>query len=209
MIHKEFDPSSLSRLEQSKLIAGAVIPRPIAFVTTTGSAGVNAAPFSYFNVACVDPPVLMFSISVPNAQRAGTEKDTLQNLREVPECVIHIVSHDIREAMNVCAAEHARGIDELAASGLAAVPSSTVRPPRIAQCPVAFECRVLQLIPVGSIPYHLVLAEVKRMHFREDIVNDRLHVDAQMLDPIARLAAAGAYSRITDAFVMPLPRTAL
>jgi flavin reductase (DIM6/NTAB) family NADH-FMN oxidoreductase RutF len=208
-MHKEFDPSKLSRLEQSKLVAGAVVPRPIAFVTTIGSSGVNAAPFSYFNVACVEPPVLMFSVSVPTTQRAGTVKDTLQNLREVPECVIHIVSHEIREAMNICAVEHARGTDELRASGLTAVESRVVRPPRIAECPVAFECTVQQIVPVGQIPYHLVLAEVRRMHFREDIVNERLHVDAQKVDPIARLAAAGAYARITDNFVMPLPREAL
>jgi flavin reductase (DIM6/NTAB) family NADH-FMN oxidoreductase RutF len=209
MNHKEFDPASLSRVEQSKLIAGAVVPRPIAFVTTTGSAGVNAAPFSYFSVACVDPPMLMFSISVPVEQRQGTVKDTLQNLREVPECVIHIVSHEIREAMNFCAAEHSRGVDELAASGLTPVASRAVRPPRIAECPVAFECAVQQVIPVGRIPYHLVLAEVVRMHFREDIVNQRLHVDAGTMDPIARLAAAGAYARVTDSFVMPLPKEAL
>jgi flavin reductase (DIM6/NTAB) family NADH-FMN oxidoreductase RutF len=208
-MHKEFDPSKLSRLEQSKLVAGAVVPRPIAFVTTIGSSGVNAAPFSYFNIACVEPPVLMFSVSVPTTQRAGTVKDTLQNLREVPECVIHIVSHEIREAMNFCAVEHARGTDELRASGLTAVESRVVRPPRIAECPVAFECTVQQIVPVGQIPYHLVLAEVRRMHFREDIVNERLHVDAQKMDPIARLAASGAYARITDSFVMPLPREAL
>jgi flavin reductase (DIM6/NTAB) family NADH-FMN oxidoreductase RutF len=209
MTHKEFDPSTLSRLDQSKLIAGAVVPRPIAFVTTSGSSGINAAPFSYFNVACVEPPVLMFSISVPTTRRVGTVKDTLQNLREAPECVIHIVSHDIREAMNFCAAEHARDVDELSESGLTAIPSRMVRPPRIAECPVAFECAVQHILPVGQIPYHLVLAEVLWMHFRDDIVNERLHVDAATMDPIARLAAAGSYARITDSFVMPLPREAL
>ncbi|HSV53069.1 MAG TPA: flavin reductase family protein [Burkholderiaceae bacterium] len=209
MTHKVFDPSTMSTIEQSKLIAGSVIPRPIAFVTTTGSSGVNAAPFSYFNIASVEPPVLMFSIGVTAVQRAGTDKDTLQNLREVPECVIHIVSHEIREAMNFCAAEHTRGVDELTASGLTAVASRTVRPPRIAECPVAYECGVLQIIPIGKLPYHLVLAEVRLMHFREDIVNERLHVDAQAMDPIGRLAAAGSYARITDSFVMPLPREAL
>ena len=126
MTHRLFDPATLSRLEQSKLIAGAVIPRPIAFVTSTGSMGVNAAPFSYFNVACVDPPVLMFSISVPAAQRGGTVKDTLLNLREVPECVIHIVSHEIRAKMNFCAAEHTRGVDEIAHSGLTPMPATKV-----------------------------------------------------------------------------------
>jgi flavin reductase (DIM6/NTAB) family NADH-FMN oxidoreductase RutF len=95
-----FDLAALPRADQSKLMTGTVVPRPIAWVSTIGSAGVNLAPFSYFNVVAVEPCMIMFSVSVPVGPRAGSVKDTLQNLREVPEFVLHLPDRNLAEKMH-------------------------------------------------------------------------------------------------------------
>ena len=195
----EFDAATLAPQDQYKLLVGTVTPRPIALVTTIGQEGVNAAPFSFFNALGSPPPMLAFSVG----GRGGKAKDTVANLREVPEFVVHVVSYAIREQMNVCGIEYPRGVDELAQAGFTAVPSRKVRPPRIAEAPAAFECRVMKIVEVGEGPHHLVIGEVVHFHFRDGIVNERHHVDIAALDPIGRLGGRGGYTRVTDRFEMP------
>jgi len=191
-----FDPARLTHAEQYKLLAGSVIPRPIALVTTLGEHGPNAAPFSFFNVLGVDPPMLMFSVGM----RAGSEKDTVRNLRELPEMVVHLVDEANSAQMNLCSGQYPPTVNELELAGFQSDPSDLVRPPRIASCPVQFECALEQITPFGKVPYNLVIARVLRMHFRADIVNAAFHVDMRALDPIGRIAGPGMYTRVTDTF---------
>lgn len=195
----EFDAAALDAQTQYKLLIGSITPRPIALVTTLGSKGPNAAPFSFFNGVGSDPAMVMFSVG----NTSGHTKDTVANIRETPEFVVHIVSDAIREKMNVCAIEYPLGVNEIEEAGFTAVASKKVRPPRIAESPIAFECRLLQMIELGRVPYHLVVGEVVYFHYHEGIVDERFHVDVGKVNPIGRLAGRGGYTRITDRFEMP------
>lgn len=200
-----FELSALAGSDQSKLMNGIVVPRPIAWVSTLGSEGVNLAPFSYFNAVAVDPCMVMFSISVPVGPRKGTVKDTLQNLREIPEFVVHLANRELAARMNATSAELPRGESEIALAGLSTLPSVAVRPPRIAQAPVHMECSVQQIIALGRVPYHMVIGEVLFMHVQEGIVNARHHVAPELHVPISRLGGVGLYSVPTDRFVLDRP----
>ncbi|MGA0116473.1 MAG: flavin reductase family protein [Burkholderiales bacterium] len=195
----EFDAARLSWQDQYKLMIGTVTPRPIALVTTLGRNGPNAAPFSFFNAVGSDPAMLMFSVG----DKSEGAKDTVRNIREIPEFVVHIVSDAIKEKMNVCAVDYPAEVNELEIAGFTAVPSVKVRPPRIAEAPVALECRLMQIVDLGRKPYHAVFGEVVYFHYHDGIVNERFHVDAGRINPIGRLAGKGGYTRITDRFEMP------
>lgn len=195
-----FDPEALTQAEQYKLLAGSVVPRPIALVTTQSEHGPNAAPFSFFNVLSVKPPMLLFSIGM---RGNDVEKDTARNLRECPELVIHIVDEENAEKMNLCSAPHPPSVNELEVAGFEFAASDLVRPPRILDCPVQFECKLEALTPYGEVPYHLVIARVVRMHFRSDIVNSVHHVNLRALNPVGRIAGPGMYTRVTDLFQLP------
>ena len=195
----EFDAAALEWQDQYKLMVGTVTPRPIALVTTLGENGPNAAPFSFFNCIGSPPPMVMFSVG----DKESGAKDTVHNIRETSEFVVHIVSDAIKDKMNICAVDYPRGVNELAEAGFTAVPSRKVRPPRIAEAPIALECRLMQMLEVGRKPYHLVIGEVVYFHYHDGIVNDRFHVDVGRVDPIGRLAGKGGYTRVTDRFEMP------
>lgn len=194
-----FDPEALTHKEQYKLLTGSIVPRPIALVTTIGAEGVNAAPFSFFNVLSVSPPLLMFSVGM----RDGSEKDTVRNLRECPELVVHLVDWANAEKMNVCSGFHPPNVNEIEIAGFPIKSAELVRPPRIASCPVHFECVLESILPFGDVPYSLVVAKIVRMHFRENVVNASLHIDLQALDAIGRMAGPGTYVRTKDRFVLP------
>src|SRR3954471_13034633 len=168
----DFDASKLTQLEQYKLLVGTVTPRPIALVTTLGPTGPNAAPFSFFNAVCSDPAMLCFSVG----NKVSGAKDTVANIRDCPEFVVHIVSDAIKDQMNVCAVDYPRGINELEKAGFTAVPSTKVRPPRIKEAPVAMECKLVQILELGRRPNHLVIGEVVWFHYDDGLVNDRFHV---------------------------------
>ena len=195
----EFDAAKLSQADQYKLLVGTVTPRPIALVTTLGPLGPNAGPFSFFNAVGSDPPMLCFSVG----NKVTSAKDTVANLRDCPEFVVHIVSDAIKDKMNICAVDYPRGVSELEKAGFTAVPSTKVRPPRIKEAPVAMECRLTQILELGRRPNHLVIGEVIWFHYAEGLVNERFHVDVGRVNPIGRLAGKGGYTRITDRFEMP------
>ena len=195
----EFDAATLDQQMQYKLLIGSITPRPIALVTTLGSQGPNAAPFSFFNGVGSDPAMLMFSAG----SKDGGAKDTIANILEIPEFVVHIVSDAIKEKMNICAIDYPRGVNEIEQAGFTALASAKVRPPRIAEAPVAFECRLLQRLELGRVPYHVVIGEVVYFHYHEGIVDERFYVDTGKIDPIGRLGGRGGYTRITDRFEMP------
>ena len=129
-------------------------------------------------------------------------KDTVENILETQEFVVHIVSHEIRDKMNVCAVAYPRGVSEIEQAGFTTAPSRKVKVPRILEAPIAMECRLMQRVLVGPRPYHVVIGEVVYFHFRDGTVNDKFHVDVGAVDPIGRLAGKAGYTRVTDRFEM-------
>jgi len=186
-----------------RLLSGSVCPRPIAWVATQDKRGnANLAPFSFFNVASIDPPVLAFS---PLLDSSAQPKDTLRNLNEVEECVVHVGTEGLIEALNTTSASLPRGEDEFVLAGLekAAMPGVSV--PRIAAAPVAFGCKLVDVIRFGDRPLagSLVLVQVVAIH-ADDSVWDGRHVNMEILQPIGRLAGSD-YVRITDRFSIERP----
>lgn len=200
-----FDVGKMNRPDQLKLFLNTVIPRPIALVTTTGPAGLNAAPFSFFNMVSVDPPAVIFSIGPTMFDRKPEEKDTLVNVRATGEFVVHLVDVENANKMNACQPEHASSVDEAEHAGFRTAPSVLVAPPRLVECPVQLECVVKSITPVGNVPYWLVLGEVLFAHYRDGILNEHLHVDPMVVNSIGRLVSPGTYCRITDTFEMLAP----
>lgn len=199
------DIGQLAWDDQYKLVSSTVIPRPIALVSTVGPAGRNAAPFSFFNAVALGPPMLMFCIGPTKFARAGSEKDTLRNVRATRECVVQLVDDANKERMNLCSPEYGEDVDEIARAGFATAPSVRVAPPRLVDCPVQFECIVTDIHPLGSTPYWMVVGEIVYAHYRSGIVDPGLRVDMLALNPIGRLSNPGMYTRITDHFQMMPP----
>lgn len=198
------DPATLKHQEAYKLLVGAVVPRPIALVSTVSADGArNLAPFSFFNVVCSDPMAISFSVM----RRGDTaqKKDTLLNIEETREFVVHTVTEGIVERVNLTSADFARGVDEFERAGLTPVPSEVVRPARVAESPVAMECRLLQLVELGNQPGGgtLVLGQVVRVHVADEVY-DRGRIDPVKLQAVGRMAGA-AYVRTRDTFDLERP----
>jgi flavin reductase (DIM6/NTAB) family NADH-FMN oxidoreductase RutF len=197
----EFDFAALSERERYKLMIGAVVPRPIALVTTVDAAGrVNAAPFSFFNCLSADPPILALGVENHPDMRF---KDTAANIRETEVFTVNIVSRAIAEAMHVTAVKFPPAVDELAEAGLTARPGAAVASPWIAEAPAAFECRRHLTLSLGR-SREIVLGQIVHAHFAPGVVNDRLHVDPAALDAIARLGGDTCCT-IRDRFEMATP----
>src|SRR6476620_6908100 len=155
------------------MLVGLVTPRPIAWVTTLSPRGiVNLAPFSFFNAFGANPPVVVFS---PTLRRDATKKDTLLNLESIGEFVIHASVAPLAEKVNQSSKELPPGESEVDLVGLHTVPSTKVRPPRLAEAPVAMECKVRQIIPLGSGPIagNLVIGEVLVIHIDDTVLDDK------------------------------------
>ena len=185
------------------ILAGLVVPRPIAWVTTLNENGsVNVAPFSFFNVFGDEPPLLVFS---PGDRADGTPKDTARNLRRSGEFVVHMVDEALAEVMNRTSAPHAPGVSEIDHEGLTTVPSSTVAVPRIAAAPAAMECKVHSIQEIGA--NRLVLGIVHRVHVRDEIIDaETLRIRQEVYHPIGRMATPDWYCYTKDLFEMTRPR---
>lgn len=194
-----FDFTTLSERQKYKLLIGAVVPRPIALVTTVDKDGkTNAAPFSFFNCLSAEPAIL--ALGVENHEDMAF-KDTARNIRVTGVFTVNIVSDRILQAMNVCAVPFEPGIDELREAGLTAVPGNKVACPRIAESPAAFECRRHLTLEVGT-SRQIILGEVLAAHISSKLVNERFHVDPHGLDAIGRMGGHG-YARTRDYFDLP------
>jgi len=198
----QIDFSTLSAYQRYKLMASLIVPRPIALVTTQGSDGVvNAAPFSMFNMLGEDPPILMISI---NKLQDDGLKDTAANILANGEFVVHIADEAMAEQMHRCGERLPASHSELDAVGLTPAPSRAVRPPRIEQAPVAFECRLSEKLETAS--RHIFIGEVLWLHAREDLVDlERYRVKLQNYFPVARFGAS-FYVRTRDRFSMEAPQ---
>jgi flavin reductase (DIM6/NTAB) family NADH-FMN oxidoreductase RutF len=185
-----------------QLLVSLVVPRPIALVTTASPDGkINAAPFSFFNVLGANPPICAFA---PGDRDDGMPKDTALNVRATHEFVVNLVDEKIAEAMNQCAASLPFGENELVRAGLTAVPSSIVKPPRIAESPASLECVEWGTLQIGK--NRVVIGLIKRLHLRDELFDaekKRIHADKLFL--IGRMAAPHWYCRTRDRFEMIRP----
>lgn len=198
------DPSQVEARHVYQLLVGAVVPRPIAFVSTVNASGVhNLAPFSFFTVASANPPVVCFCTSV---RANGTYKDTLHNIRATGEFVVNIVSETIAAQMNICAGEYPPGDDEFAISGLTPIAADLIKPARVRESPVSLECRMTQIVEVSPLPMggSMVFGEVVRFHIRDEIANG-FKIDPDLLDAVGRMAGT-SYTRTHDRFDMERPK---
>jgi flavin reductase (DIM6/NTAB) family NADH-FMN oxidoreductase RutF len=195
------DPQTVSSIANYRLLSGAVVPRPIAFVSTISLGGVpNLAPFSFFNAVCSEPPVVSFCPTV----RAPL-KDTLANVLATREFVVNIVNEAIAAQMNICAAEYPADVDEFEMSGLTAVASDVVTPPRVLESPVSMECRLIEVVDVSRLPRgaSLVLGEVVRFHVDDRVVSNYV-IDPEKLRAVGRMSA-NSYVRTRDRFELIRP----
>jgi len=185
---KTINPKEVSTVEFHALILGAVAPRPIAFASTIDAQGnVNLSPFSFFNAFGANPPMLIFSPA--RRVRDNTIKHTLENVREVPEVVINVVNYALVEQMSLSSTEYEKGVNEFVKAGLTEVPSTFVKPPRVLESPVSFECKVLQVIETGSQggAGNLIVCEIVLAHVQEAVLNEKGIIDPHKIDLVARL----------------------
>jgi flavin reductase (DIM6/NTAB) family NADH-FMN oxidoreductase RutF len=195
-----FDLSELSAAERYKLLAGLIVPRPIALVTSESADGrINAAPFSFFNVFAEEPPLIVLGLGL---SPLGGAKDTTVNIRDTGEFVVNLVDEAIALAMNLCAIDFPSEVNEIEVAGLDLAPSEKVAPPRIVQAPVSLECRRYVTLQPARERY-LVIGEVAIAHVRDRVVDPAtLRVDREIYAPIGRLFGGG-YVRTHDRFEMP------
>jgi flavin reductase (DIM6/NTAB) family NADH-FMN oxidoreductase RutF len=204
-------PSEISHNELYGILLNSVAPRPIAWVSTISPSGQhNLAPFSFFNVVCVDPPLLAFAPGLRRPQQPdaghGEAKDTLRNVRETREFVVNIVTYELREAMNLTSGEYDASVDEFELAKLTPEPSKIVRPPRVAESPVSFECKLHQILDFSPRPTSgsLVIGQIVSIHINDAHIRDG-RLDRNSLDLIGRMGGM-QYTRTTQRFEMVRPK---
>lgn len=201
----EFDPSSLPWQSIYRLMIGSIVPRPIGWISTVNGAGQpNLAPFSFFNGVCANPPHVLFCPMIRGSD--GQPKDTLCNVRQTGEFVVNIVSEPLAHAMNLSSAELPPEVNEFEAAGLVALPSVKVHPPRVAESAVQFECRLAQIVTLGSGPGSgsVVIGEVVYVHVRDEVLFDQDKIRLESLNPIGRLGGDW-YTRVIHPFELLRP----
>ena len=203
--------SDISPLELQGYLQSAIAPRPICLASTIDKEGqVNLSPFSYFNLFSMNPPICIFSPS--RRVRDNTTKHTLENLKEVPECVINIVNYAMVQQVSLSSCEYPKDINEFTKAGFTQIPSDLVAPPRVAESPIQLECTVAQIIALGEKAGagNLVLAEIKKIHIAESVLNTQNKIDQAKLDLVARLGGDW-YARINEQnlFEVTKPNTQL
>jgi flavin reductase (DIM6/NTAB) family NADH-FMN oxidoreductase RutF len=201
-----FDLAAIPQTDAYKLLVSTVVPRPIALATTVDREGrINAAPFSFFNAVSSIPPVVVLGISPgdPNSPGAGDGyKDTERNIRDTGEFVVNLVDEALAERMNICAVDFPSAIGELGEAGLTPIPSIGVRPPRIAESPVSFECQRITGLSLGARST-LEVGRVIHIHIRDDLVDpERYYVATDKMRLVGRMHGRGWYARTSDLFLM-------
>jgi flavin reductase (DIM6/NTAB) family NADH-FMN oxidoreductase RutF len=199
-------PAELPTPKLHEYLLGCVAPRPIAFVSTIDSKGnVNLAPFSFFNVFGSNPPTLVFSPA--RSGRTGKTKHTLDNLYEVGECVVNIVSYDMIHQCNLASAEFEKGVNEFERAGFTQVPSSVVKPPRVGQSKAHIECKVKQIIETGQGggAGNLVICEVVALHVDESVVDENGSIVPDKFDYVARMGK-NYWARIVPEAIVEMPK---
>jgi flavin reductase (DIM6/NTAB) family NADH-FMN oxidoreductase RutF len=195
-----FDLGAMAKTDAYKLLVSVIMPRPIAWVVTRDAEGVNAAPFSFFNVLSADPPLVAIGFAAAG-DREG--KDTLTNIRAQGEFVVNLVPEELAQAMNITATNAPRGVDETRLAGLELAKCEVVNVPRIVGSPVGLECKLFQVIETGGTGT-IVLGRIVYAHVRESAFANRekLYVDPAQLRLIGRMHGAGGYCTTRDTFTI-------
>jgi len=195
MSYISINPKEVSTAKFHGYLLGAVAPRPIAFASTIDKDGnVNLSPFSFFNAFSANPPILIFSPA--RRVRDNTTKHTLENVLIHDEVVINIVNYDMVEQMSLASTEYDEGVNEFVKSGLTEVASEKVKPPRVGESPASFECKVIEVKPLGTEggAGNLIICEVLLMHVKDEILDEEQRIDPYKLDAVARMGG-NWYSR--------------
>ncbi len=198
------EPTPQNALDVYHQLVGLVTPRPIAWVTTVSPAGVvNLAPFSFFNTFGANPPVVVFS---PTNKRDGSQKDTLRNVADTGEFVVNTSVAALAEKVNLTSRELPPDQSEIELAGLHTTPSTKVKPPRVTESPAALECKVLQIIPVGTgaIAANLVIGEVVMIHVADEVLDEAGRPDPRKLQTVARLGG-DFWCHTSDLFELKRP----
>lgn len=193
MLH--LDPNDLQTPKLHGYLLGAIGPRPICFASTVDQEGqINLAPYSFFNVFSARPPVLIFSPA--RRVRDNTVKHTLENVQAVPEVVINVVNYSMVQQMSLASTEYPKGINEFVKAGFTMEPSELIKPPRVKEAPVQLECKVIDVVSLGTEggAGNLVMAEVVRLHIDEQILNDEGQIHPEKIDLVSRMGG-NWYSR--------------
>ena len=183
-----YDPKETSVSQFHRLMLGAVAPRPIAFASTIDKEGKpNLSPFSFFNVFGANPPIIIFSPS--RRGKDNTTKHTYDNVKEVPEVVINMVSFSMVQQMSDSSADFPKGVNEFEMVGFTMEPSELVKPFRVKESPVQLECKVLQVIETGfqNAAGNLVICEIMKMHINPDVIDEKGMIDPNKIDLVGRL----------------------
>jgi flavin reductase (DIM6/NTAB) family NADH-FMN oxidoreductase RutF len=200
------DPKETPVPAMHSYLLGAVAPRPIAFASTVRADGqVNLSPFSFFNVFSANPPVVIFSPA--RRGRDNTVKHTYENVLQVPEVCISIVSYEMVHQTSLASTEYPREVNEFIKAGFIQVPSTRIKPPRVGESKISMECKVNQVVPLGSggAAGNLVIAEVILMHISDDVLDSNGRIDPHKLDAVARLGGDW-YCRASGDALFRLPQ---
>ncbi|MCV6629951.1 MAG: flavin reductase family protein [Flavobacteriaceae bacterium] len=203
---KTIDPKNITTAELHGILLTAVAPRPIALASTISDDGVvNLSPFSFFNVFSANPPVLIFSPA--RRVKDNTTKHTLENAIATREVVIQVVNFAIVEQMSLSSTEYADGVNEFEKAGFTQVASRTVKPPRVGEAPVAFECKVSEVKSLGDEggAGNLIFCEVSRIHIQTQYLDANDKLDTTKLDLVARMGGSW-YSRATPESLFEIPK---
>lgn len=195
----QFDPNELDHTAVYKLLTGSIIPRPIGWISSISEHGINnLAPFSYFNAVGDDPPHVIFSTGRGN----NTNNDTLNNVLETKQFVVNMVTEELTEQMNITAQSVHSDIDEFELSGVTPIPSLKIKPMRVKESPISFEC---ELVHHYFLENHknggacVIIGRIVMMHFADDVLMDNYKINLENYKPVARLAGSG-YAKIGEIF---------
>lgn len=201
----EIKPESIPWQSLYKIMIGSIVPRPIGWVSSVDEAGnPNLAPYSFFNAVCPNPPHVLFC---PNIRSTDSNpKDTLNNVRTTGEFVINIVTEPLAAAMNLSAQELPADVNEFEMAGLTMEPSQVVKPPRVKESPIHYECEVVQIVDLSDAPGggSVVIGRIVHLHVDDSVLIGDDKIDLAQLQPIGRLAGT-SYTRVTDLFDLVRP----
>ena len=203
----EINPTTIPYQSVYKIMTGSILPRPIGWISSIDTDGrPNLAPFSFFNAVCSNPPTVLFCSSIRGSD--GKTKDTLNNVRATKEFVVNIVTEELFQAMNASSIEAPSDFNEFDYAGLTLAPSVTVKPPRVAESPIHFECKLREIIEISNEPGggSIVIGSIVHIHVNDGVMlaGDKINLTA--LKPIGRLMG-NAYCRVTDIIEMERPKS--
>lgn len=201
-----YDPRELPLLKRQGFLTAAVGPRPIAFASTIDKNGnVNLAPYSFFNAFSAEPPVLVFSSN--RSGRTGQTKDTYKNIKEHPEVCINVVTYGMVQQVSFASSEFPRDVNEFEKAGFTAIPSEIIRPPRVKESPVQFECKVIDVHELGEEggAGNLFICEIQKMHIADEVLTAENRIDQAKLDLVGR-SGSNWYVRVNEQSLFEVPK---